>query len=356
MCSYPLPQESSSTKNDFAYGEEGKEDEMPTLSPQAVSKARNTEDSILESPMPNLNVCTAFGSNPVSLDLSCPSHYQVNELANELSNVAQREDSEAGCLFPKSGAAGHDVRHANFTGSMHLTKHTKINTPHEALISVTTDNQQNTCIVICDLLKTVGSGPVENNHSGSLITEAISKRKSQTSPDTTFESCLDDKRRRTFLQPDDEEEKEMDIQKQISLQKQLYEKYKQEEEDRLLALNLQKEMDKEQKTLNRKKGSPDEYHLRPKTSQSAKESPAVKRHCKLSNSMPSNSHTGVDQQKVCKSSHNENKKPSYKLWTKSPVVKGGNVLNCVLNSSKDTELLPNKQKTILQMFKRSSTK
>ncbi|KAJ6669242.1 hypothetical protein lerEdw1_008051 [Lerista edwardsae] len=271
--------ESSSTKNDFAYGEEGKEDEMPTLSPQAVSKARNTEDSILESPMPHLNVCTAFGSNPVSLDLSCPSRYQVNELANELSNVAQKEDSEAGCLFPKTGAAGY-VRHANFTGSMHLTN-TKINT-HETLISVTTDNQQNGCIVICDLLKTVGNTPVENNHSGSLITEAISKRKSQTSPDITFESCLDDKRRRTFLQPDDDEEEEIDIQKQISLQKQLYEKYKQEEEDRLLALNLQKEMDKELKTLNRKKGSPDEYHLRPKTSQSAKESPTVKRHCKPS--------------------------------------------------------------------------
>lgn len=351
--------EGSSTKNDLANGEEGREDEMPTLSPQAVSKARNTEDSILESPMPHLNVCTAFGSNPVSLDLSCPSRCQVNELANELSNVSQREDAEADCLFPKSGAAGYDVKHANFTGSMHLTKHTKINTPHEALISVTTDNQQNSSIVTYDLLKTVGNSPVENNHSGSLITEAISKRKSQTSPDTTFESCLDDKRRRTFLQPDDddEEEEEIDIQKQVSLQKQLYEKYKQEEEDRLLALNLQKEMDKEQKTLNRKKGSPDEYHLRPKTSQSAEAFPTVKRHCKRSkNSMPSNSHTGVDQQKVCKGSHSENKKPSFKLWTKSPVVKGGNVLNCVLNSSKDAELLPKKQKTILQMFKRSSTK
>ncbi|XP_066476984.1 E3 ubiquitin-protein ligase RNF168 [Tiliqua scincoides] len=347
--------ENSSTKNGFAYGKEGREDEMPTLSPQAVSEAINTEDSILGTSMPHLNVCNAIASKAVNLDLSCPSHYQVNDLANKLSNVTQSEETETGCLFSKSGAACYDFKNANVTGSMHLTKHAKINTSHEALVSVTSDNQQSSCVTTCDLLKTMGNNPVENDHSGSLITEAILKRKSQSSPDTTFESFMGDKRRRTFLQSDDDEE--TDIQKQISLQKQLYERYKQEEEDRLIALNLQKQMDKEQKMLNRKKGSPDEYHLRPKKSLTAKEAPVVKKHCKLSkNAMPSISRTGVEQQKVRKGSHNENRKPSYKVWPKSPIVKGGNVLNCVLNSSKDPELLPNKQKTILQMFKKSSTK
>lgn len=325
---------------------------MPTLSPQEVNKAINTEDSILEVTMPHLNVCNTIAFKPVSLDLPCPSHY----LANKPSNVMQSEDSEASCFSLNSDAAGYDPQNVDFTESMHLTKHSKINTPHEAFVSGTPDKQQNSCIVTCDLPKTMGNNPVENNLSDSLIMEAVSKRKSQSSPDTAFESCLGDKRRRTLLELDDDEE-ETDIQKHISLQKQLYEKYKQEEEDRLLALKLQKEMDKEQKSLNRKKGSPDEYLLRPKTSSSAKEPPAVKRHCKLSkNSMTLNNRTGVDQRKVRRSSQNENWKPSYKLWPKSPTLKEENVLNCVLNSSKDTEQLPNKQKTILEMFKRSSAK
>uniref|UniRef100_H3AFK9 RING-type E3 ubiquitin transferase n=1 Tax=Latimeria chalumnae TaxID=7897 RepID=H3AFK9_LATCH len=47
-------------------------------------------------------------------------------------------------------------------------------------------------------------------------------------------------------------------------EKQLYEKHKQEEEDWQLALKIQKKMDQELKNVNRKKGSPDEYLLRPK--------------------------------------------------------------------------------------------
>ncbi|XP_053163427.1 E3 ubiquitin-protein ligase RNF168 isoform X3 [Hemicordylus capensis] len=227
----------------------------------------------------------------------------------------------------------------------------------ETLISATSDNQKNSSIATCDLVKVLEINPVENkDHSGSPITKGITKRKSQDSPETAMDSCLNDKRRKTSLQSDEDEE-EFDIQKQMSLEQQLYERYKQEEEDRRLALKLQKEIDKEQKTTNRKKGSPDEYHLRPKTSPSATESSPVRKSCKLSNnSMPPNSQTEAGQHKLRRASHNENWKPSHKLRTKSPGVKEGNVLNCVLNSSKNAELLPNRQKTILQMFKKSSSK
>ncbi|KAM8953209.1 E3 ubiquitin-protein ligase RNF168 [Pelodytes ibericus] len=43
----------------------------------------------------------------------------------------------------------------------------------------------------------------------------------------------------------------------------LFDRRQQEERDRLLALQLQKELDKEMRQVSRKKGSPDEYQLRP---------------------------------------------------------------------------------------------
>ncbi|XP_053163426.1 E3 ubiquitin-protein ligase RNF168 isoform X2 [Hemicordylus capensis] len=349
--------ENNSTKNNFTCGEERKEDEMPTLSPQMINEVRNTKESFLDSPMPQLNICTKIESSPLGRDLSCFSSHQVNELANELSSIGHREDPATESSFSKRGVAGSDFKNGNFIRNTHLAKHAKINSFQETLISATSDNQKNSSIATCDLVKVLEINPVENkDHSGSPITKGITKRKSQDSPETAMDSCLNDKRRKTSLQSDEDEE-EFDIQKQMSLEQQLYERYKQEEEDRRLALKLQKEIDKEQKTTNRKKGSPDEYHLRPKTSPSATESSPVRKSCKLSNnSMPPNSQTEAGQHKLRRASHNENWKPSHKLRTKSPGVKEGNVLNCVLNSSKNAELLPNRQKTILQMFKKSSSK
>ncbi|XP_061492614.1 E3 ubiquitin-protein ligase RNF168 isoform X2 [Rhineura floridana] len=345
-------EENSNTKNSFTSTEEGRGNEVPTLSLQAISQARNTKDSSLES-IPHLNVCTTIESNPVGL---CFSRSQVNEVADELSRVTQREDYETECSFSNRGAAGYDFKNDSFTKNTPLTKHAKITALQEKRILVPSGNQQDSSIATCDLANMMGSSPGENkNHDGSLIAKEISKRKSQESlPEAAVDSCLTDKRKRTFSETDEEEMN--DIQKQISLEQQFYERYKQEEEDRRLALKLQKEMDKEQKTLNRKKGSPDEYHLRPTTSQSVKESPAIRKHTRLSkNPKPSNSQTETGQRKLHRGSHNENWKPSKKLQTNSPAVRGGNVLNCVNTSDlKDAELLSNKQKTILQMFKRSA--
>ncbi|KAG8147278.1 hypothetical protein E2320_012355 [Naja naja] len=97
-----------------------------------------------------------------------------------------------------------------------------------------------------------------------------------------------------------------------------------------------KEMDTEPKTLNCKKGCPDEYNLRPTPSKAVGKSPDVGKHCKLLKT--SNSQTEINQPKPQRRSHSENERTSSKHQTK-PSVKNGNVLSCELNSDlKDVEL------------------
>lgn len=327
---------------------------MPTLSPQISIKERDTKDDILEPLMPQLNMNTKDEAAVLSLDLTCLSTYQENELANKLSHVACRDDSELVDPFSDREASVSDFENNKFVRNMHLTKHAKVGTLQKTLIPVMSGNEQNSS-ANCSLV--VENSPV-GNISGSLIEISLAKRKYQeSSPEIAVNSHLNDKRKRTSSQTAEEEEELInEIQQQVSLEQKLYERFKQEQEDRLLALQLQKEMDKEQKTPNRKKGSPDEYRLRPKTSQSEYPSPVS---CKvLQNSQPPQKKTEAGQHKHHRSSPNENSKHSNKRQLKSPGIKGGNVLNCVLNSSdsKEAELLPNKQKTILQMFKRSVAK
>ncbi|XP_015271577.1 PREDICTED: E3 ubiquitin-protein ligase RNF168 [Gekko japonicus] len=351
------PEEISSAKNSFICGEEGREDEMPTLIPQISIKDRDNKDDFLEPLKPQLNMYTKDETTTLSLDLTYLSTYQGNELANELSHVACRDDTELVSPFSNREPAVSNFENNKFVRNMHLTKPAKDGTLQKTLISVISGNQQNSSSADCSLV--MENSPVGNiNPSGSLIEISLAKRKCQeSSPEAAVNSHLKDKRRRTFCHTAEEEEEEMnEIQQQTSLEQKFYERFKQEQEDRLLALKLQKEMDKEEKTPNRKKGSPDEYHLRPKTSQSGSASPVS---CKLlQNSQPPNKKTEADQRKHRRSSPNENSKLSNKRQPKSPGIKGGKVLNCVLNSSdsKEAELLPNKQKTILQMFKRSAAK
>ncbi|XP_054840003.1 E3 ubiquitin-protein ligase RNF168 [Eublepharis macularius] len=346
--------ESSSTKNSFICEEEGREEEMPILTPEITIKESDTKVTFLDPLIPQLNVYTKDEATTLGLDLTCLSTYRGNELASKLSSVTCKEDSRLVDPFSKREAAVSDFENDTLIENMHLSKHAKLGTCQKIQISVISGNQQNSGTAACNLM--VENHPVGNiNHSGSLNEISLSKRKSQeSSPETAANSHLKDKRRRTFSETTEEEMNE--IEQQMGLEQKFYERLKQEQQDRLLALKLQKEMDKEEKTLNRKKGSPDEYHLRPKTSQSEHESPVS---CKLSkNSKPPNKKTEVDQRKLRRSSQNENCKPPNKHQPKPLGIKGGNVLNCVLNSSdsKEAELLPNKQKTILQMFKRSVTK
>lgn len=329
---------------------------MPTLTPQK-SIERDTKDWFLEPLMPQLNMYVKNEDTTLSLNLTCFSTYQENELADKLPHVACRNDSELVSPLSNEEAAVSDFENHKFISNTHLTKHAKVGTFQNTLISVLSGNQQDSNSANCSLV--VENSPDRNiDPSRSPIEISLAKRKYQeSSPEVVVNSHLKDKKRRTFPQTAEEEKEKMnEIQQQMSLEQQLYERFRQEQEDRLLAVKLQKEMDKEEKTPNRKKGSPDEYHLRPKTLQSENASPVA---CKLlQNSQPANKKTEADQRRHRRSFINENSKPSKKRQPKSPAIKGGNVSNCALKSpdSKEAELLPNKQKTILQMFKRSAAK
>ncbi|XP_027242251.2 E3 ubiquitin-protein ligase RNF168-like [Cricetulus griseus] len=97
-----------------------------------------------------------------------------------------------------------------------------------------------------------------------VVGKEISERENQ---DSVFEAgmdpCSSAKTSNVFPESSDQEEEEVSfIQKLIELEHMFFERHKQEEQDRLLALQLQKQMDKEQKMVNRQKGSPGQYDLR----------------------------------------------------------------------------------------------
>ncbi|NXL67086.1 RN168 ligase, partial [Chordeiles acutipennis] len=187
------------------------------------------------------------------------------------------------------------------------------------------------------------------------------KRKLLEPPaEAVVDLCVLDKRRRTF--PESLEDQvvqinDFNLQMQKACEQEFYERRMQEEQDRLLALQLQKQINKEERTLNRQKGSPDEYLLRGKPPQSVKDSPARKASSKVvKDSKVQKKQAEANHRKTRKGSCNENWQSPTRVRMKSPSIKGGKVLNCVVNTSDANDIcsLPkNKQKTILQMFKSS---
>ncbi|XP_034295450.1 E3 ubiquitin-protein ligase RNF168 [Pantherophis guttatus] len=343
-----LSEESIRAKTHFILEDEEIKDDITMQSSETTGEGKMTKDFPLESMGSCLNTSEFNCHGP---ELSSFSRSRLNEPIEE--RVTKREDDETDFFSMSSGSSNNDFGNKNFTESTCLLKLHKNDSTEEILISLKSSSQLDSKDITCEETKVMRNYPIEDkNQSCSLITKEIPKRKSQESPtEWTGDSYLNDKRRRTFVQT---EEKELnDIQKQIHMEEQLYKRYKQEEEDRCLALKIQKEMDREQKILNRKKGSPDEYHLRPTTSTAVGKSPTVGKHCKLLKA--SNRQTEIKQPKTHRRSHSENERTSSKRQTK-PSEKNGNVLNCVLNSDlKDVELLPIKQRTIIQMFKKSAT-
>ncbi|XP_077147331.1 E3 ubiquitin-protein ligase RNF168 isoform X2 [Ranitomeya variabilis] len=128
----------------------------------------------------------------------------------------------------------------------------------------------------------------------------------------------------------------------MELEKILTERKIQEEQDRLLALKLQKLLDKEDNKTNRSKGSPDEYKLRPKRT-TAQEKLDITPLKMSSSENPGNGDTS-----------DENKQPAPKKQKQQTRYKGRH------SSSKtqSSEVLrpSNKQQTLLDMFQRSATK
>uniref|UniRef100_A0A8D0AZB6 RING-type E3 ubiquitin transferase n=1 Tax=Salvator merianae TaxID=96440 RepID=A0A8D0AZB6_SALMN len=346
--------ESSNTNNSFSLEEEKERDEMPTLSPQTISEETNNDS--VEPSVSDFSTSATVKSSALGLTQSLLPKYHINGIEDELFCVTQRRNNQAKCPFSERD---YNFKENSSTEHINLINHADINTCKETFTSLTDDNQQDSSIATCAQVNTIESSPVTNkNHSCSQIDRETSKRKSQESlPEALVDACLNDKKRKKISETEETEELN-DIQKQIYLEQQFYERHKQEEEDRLFALKLQKEMDKEQKTLNRRKGSPDEYLLRPTTSPSLKQSPVLRKHCKRSKNLkPQNSQTETGRQKQRRTSHNENFQSSNKLQKKSHAAKGGSILNCALNNSgsKDAEFIPSKQKTIVQMFTRAAT-
>ncbi|KAF0879107.1 E3 ubiquitin-protein ligase RNF168 [Crocuta crocuta] len=198
----------------------------------------------------------------------------------------------------------------------------------------------------------------ENEESCLQISEDTSKRKNQESSfEAVRDPCISAKRRKMFPKASsDQEETEINFtQKLIDLERLLFERHKQEEQDRLLAVQLQKEVDKEQMKPNRQKGSPDEYQLRPTSSPPDKLLSGQRKNSKDRNFKRQ---TDTEHSKSRRGSKNENWQPSFKIQLKHLVSVNGRKMpnssrdNC--NVSKNAcSLQPSKsQKSIFQMFQR----
>ncbi|VFV31955.1 e3 ubiquitin-protein ligase rnf168 [Lynx pardinus] len=198
----------------------------------------------------------------------------------------------------------------------------------------------------------------ENEDSCLLTSKDISKRKNQESSfEAVRDPCISAKRRKMFPRASsDQEETEINFtQKLIDLERLLFERHKQEEQDRLLALQLQKQVDKEQMKPNRQKGSPDEYLLRPTSSPPDKLLNGQRKNSKDRNFKRQ---TDIEHSESRRGSKNENWQPSFKIQLKHSVNVNGRKMpnssrdNCNVSKSAHS-LQPNKsQKSIFQMFQR----
>ncbi|XP_012407601.1 E3 ubiquitin-protein ligase RNF168 [Sarcophilus harrisii] len=113
------------------------------------------------------------------------------------------------------------------------------------------------------------SAEMESEDNSLLGNKEIPGRKTlEYMPEFLSDSDFSSEKRKTCSETTSEKEsrKNTFTQKLIDLEHLFFERHKQEEADRLFALQLQGEMNKEQEKLNRKKRTRDEYLLRPRVS------------------------------------------------------------------------------------------
>lgn len=199
-----------------------------------------------------------------------------------------------------------------------------------------------------------GDGVPESRVYHLVVGKEISERENQEPVfEAVIDPCFSAKRRKVFLKSSDQEETEVNFtQKLIDLERMLFERHKQEEEDRLLALQLQKEVDKEQVVLNRQKGSPNQYQLRTSSP------PDRLLHRQRKNSKDRNSvkQTDAEHSKSQRNTKDEHRQPFKNTWKDS--VNGRKMPHSAKddcsNVSKRTysQQPSNAQKSILQMFQR----
>ncbi|KAF1588793.1 UNVERIFIED_CONTAM: hypothetical protein FQV16_0001556, partial [Eudyptes robustus] len=301
------------------------QEEMPTLSPQltGVIKDSSAKDSFLESCM-NYFSASASGETTTVKQEKTPERNGLGDVPNALHGIAKGERSKT--LLCRSKGDDDGIESSDSGSLTHVARRSDEEKP---------ERLQNT--------------------------KETPKRKSLEPPaEAVVDLCVLGKRRRTSpesLEDQGEQINDFNLQMQKAFEQEFYERRMQEEQDRLLALQLQKQINKEERTLNRQKGSPDEYLLRTKPPQSVKDSPARKGSSKMAkdSKVPKNQ-AETNHRKTRKGSCNENWQSPTRVRMKSPSIKGGKVLNCVVNTSDASDIcsLPmNKQKTILQMFKSS---
>ncbi|NXF11183.1 RN168 ligase, partial [Smithornis capensis] len=321
---------------------EDEQEDMPTLSPQltSVNKASGAQDSFLESCMNYFSASAPGETTPVKQEETPGPNCLGDGVPDALPGATEEEWSRRS-KGEDDGTESHSVTHGE---NINLEKFA------ETGASV----QTGTSPVMCHLGKVEEEKPEEPQN-----TLETPKRKLLEAPaDSETDSGVLDKRRRTFsgnVEAQGEQVNDFSLQTQRTFEQELYERRRQEEQDRLLALQLQEMLDKEQRTLNRQKGSPDEYLLRAKTPRPGKDSAARKGSSNTAkDSKGSKKKAETNHHKARKGPCNENWQSPARLRVKSPSSKEGKVLNCVVNTSDTNEIcsLPkNKQKTILQMFK-----
>ncbi|NWZ64931.1 RN168 ligase, partial [Acrocephalus arundinaceus] len=298
------------------------QEEMPTLSPQltSVNKDSGAKDSFLESCM-NYFSASASGETATVKQEKTPGPNGLEDgVPDALHGTTEGEGSRTVLFRSKGEDGGIESDSGNLT---HETGHSDEETP---------ERPQNS--------------------------KETPKRKLLEAPsDAMIDLGVLDKRRRTFSESVEDQGEQMNdfiLQTQRAFEQEFYERRRQEEQDRLLALQLQKELDKEERILNRQKGSPDEYLLRTKPPRFVKDSSARKGSSKVAKDSKGSKTQAETNHKIRKGSCNENWQSPARVRVKSPGIKEGKVLNCVVNTSDTNDIcsLPkNKQKTILQMFK-----
>ncbi|NXE40540.1 RN168 ligase, partial [Ptilorrhoa leucosticta] len=299
------------------------QEEMPTLSPQltSVNKDSGAKDSFLESCMNYFSASASGETAAVKQEKTPGPDCLEGGVPDALHGTTEGEGSRTVLSRSKGEDDGIESDSGNLT---HEAGHSDVETP---------ERPQNS--------------------------KETPKRKLLEAPtDAMIDLCLLDKRRRTFpesVEDQGEQMNDFNLQTQRAFEQQFYERRRQEEQDRLLALQLQKELNKEERTLNRQKGSPDEYLLRTKPPLSVKDSSARKGSSKVAkDSKGSKPQAETNHHKTRKGSCNENWQSPTRVRVKSPSIKEGKVLNCVVNTSDTNDIcsLPkSKQKTILQIFK-----
>lgn len=334
------------------------QEEMPTLSPQlsGVTKSSTAQDSFLESCMNYLSASTSEETTTVKQKRSPGPNCLAAEVPDTLCGVAEGEGARPVLL----GTKGEDGVELDSDSLTHVERISLENCAETSacIQSASNSMMSNSKSVICDLMKVAGNPDEKIPESFQNSMETPKRKSLEPLAEAVVDLGVLDKRRRTFPETSGDQGEQIndfDLQMQKAFEQELYERRLQEEQDRLLALQLQRQLNKEERSLNRQKGSPDEYLLRTKAPQSAKDSSARKGSCKKAKDVKlPKKQTETNHRKVRKGSCNENWQSPTRVRMKSPGLKGGNVLNCVVNTSDSNDIcsLPKKeQKTILQMFK-----